>query len=187
MRLLLGQDRLVAEWVAQRIERVESGEDFGPCAAIGVINSDGVIVGGVVYNNYRERYADIELSFASDATAVIYDRLKAGKQRNVSATRWLTRSIICGLLSYPFDQLHCQRVTGVTPRKATSARRFLDQFGFKREGCVRRGFGDDDAIISGLLRDEWLTSKWVNPALARAQRAGRVDHRQEHAQSARSA
>ena len=35
----------------------------------------------------------------------------------------------------------------LTPKRAKEARRFIDVFGFKREGVVRRGFGDDDAIV----------------------------------------
>lgn len=178
MNLLFGQDAFVAAWVAQRIDHVSSGEDFGPCAAIGVMSSEGLMLGGVVFNNYRPRYRDIEVSFAAEATAEIRDRATRERTRQVSAARWLTRPIICGLLSYPFAQLNCQRITGVTPRKATSARRFLDHFGFKREGLVRRGFGDDDAVISGLLREEWLSSKWVKPPPLR-ESAGRVEDRQE--------
>ena len=152
MRLRYGDDAVVAAWVAARIEHVQTGADFGPCKAIGVENSRGELIGGVVYHNYMPSVGNIELSFAS------------------SGSKWLTRSLICGLLSYPFDQLQCQRVTGVTPRRATSARRFLDQFGFKREGCVRRGFGTDHAIISGLLREEWQASKWARPRPDRLER-----------------
>ncbi|HXQ10980.1 MAG TPA: GNAT family protein [Caulobacteraceae bacterium] len=75
--------------------------------------------------------------------------------------RWLTRNLIRQILSYPFDQLGCQRITAITPKKARAARAFLDHFGFKREGVVRRGFGSDDAIISGLLKREWMRSRWV--------------------------
>lgn len=181
MRLVLGQDALVADWVARRIRHVGQGVNFGPCSAIGVMDSQGVLVGGVVYHSWREAYRDIELSFAADADAEVRDRIKANGTRMVSGRRWLTRPIVCSLLSYPFEQLGCNRITGVTPRKATSARRFLDHFGFKREGCVRQGFGDDDAIVSGLLRREWLASKWVKP-LPERQRVGRVDDRQEHPQ-----
>lgn len=145
MKVLFGYDAAVADWVAARIAHVGRGENFGPCAAIGVIDAAGRLLGGVVYHNWQESTGNIELSFAADTP------------------RWLTRRIIGELLRYPFWQLGCIRVTGVTPRKATSARRFLDKFGFKREGLVRKGFGNDDAVISGLLRTEWEASKWSRP------------------------
>jgi RimJ/RimL family protein N-acetyltransferase len=75
--------------------------------------------------------------------------------------RWLTRNLIRQILAYPFDQLACQRLTAITPKKARAARAFLDHFGFKREGVVRRGFGADDAIVSGLMKREWVRSRWV--------------------------
>lgn len=144
MRLVVGEDAVVAAWVAARIPHMaRNGLDFGPCAAIGVVSETGEPLGGVVYHNYRPHCADIELSFAS------------------ASPKWLTRPLIRGLMAYPFDQVGCQRVTGVTPKRAKEARAFLDKFGFKREGVVRFGFGDDHAIISGLLRKEWEQSPWA--------------------------
>ncbi len=144
MRLLYGQKEFVAHWVASRIPLMENvvatnppGEAFGNCNAIGVINDAGVCVGGVVYHNWQQFFRTIDLSFAADDP------------------RWLTPTIIRALLSYPFDDLGCQRVTALTPKRNRRARRFLDRFGFKREGCVARGFDSDDAIISGLLVEDW--------------------------------
>jgi len=146
MRLVLGRDAEVADWVGRRIPHVGSGEAFGPCAAIGVAAEDGQLQGGVVFSNWQPGCRSIEASFASETP------------------RWLTRRIIGAILAYPFDQLDCQRITAVTPRRAKAARRFLDAFGFKREGLVRKGFGDDDAVVSGMLRREWEASRWRNRA-----------------------
>jgi RimJ/RimL family protein N-acetyltransferase len=139
MRLLIGQDRLVAQWVAARIPKMaEHGlADFGPSTAIGVLNGDGDLIGGVVYHNWQPAFRTIELSFAS------------------TTPRWLTKTLITALLAYPFKQLDCARVSALTPRKAASARAFLDQFGFVREGVHWRAFGDDDAISSCLKRKDW--------------------------------
>jgi len=142
MRLVIGADAAVAAWVAARIPQMTGAADFGPCVALGVVAEDGQPLGGVVFHNYQARFRGIEASFAS------------------STPRWLTRRLISDILAYPFEQLDCLRVTAVTPRKAASARRFLDTFGFKREGLVRLGFGNDDAVVSGLLRREWARSRW---------------------------
>jgi RimJ/RimL family protein N-acetyltransferase len=142
MRLVVGRDAAVAEWVGSRIPHVGSGEGFGPCVALGVEGEDGPLIGGVVFSNWQPGCRSIEASFASDTA------------------RWLTRRLITQILSYPFGQLGCQRITAITPRKAKAARRFLDAFGFRREGLVRKGFGDDDAVISGMLRREWEGSRW---------------------------
>lgn len=136
MRLVIGRDAAVADWVGTRIPHVGGGGAFGPCAALGVEGKSGALIGGVVFSNWQPSCRSIEASFASDTP------------------RWLTRGLIAQIMAYPFDQLGCQRVTAITPRKAKAARRFLDAFGFKREGLVRKGFGDDDAVVSGLLRRE---------------------------------
>jgi RimJ/RimL family protein N-acetyltransferase len=168
MKLLFGSDLFVADWVAQRIPSAarrmhesELGQAFGPATAIGVVDSRGELVGGLVYHAYDKWCRSIELSCAA------------------TTGRWLTREIVCALLRYPFDQLSCVRVTCVTPRRATSVRRFLQHLGFKREGLVRRGFGNDDAIILGLLRNEWRRSRWVQPLAERKTPSEVVDLGQE--------
>lgn len=142
MRLVLGRDAEVAAWAAERVAHM-AGESFGPCVAMGIVSEAGEPLGAVVYHAYRPTYRTIEISFAT------------------STPRCLTRRLIKALLSYPFGQLDCVRVTAVTPRSARPARRFLEHFGFKREGLVRKGFGADDAVIYGLLKREWLSSKWM--------------------------
>lgn len=147
MRLVWGTSGDVAgacvgEFVAARIAHMSRAADFGDFAACGVLGTDGALIGGVVFNGYRPTYGSIEVSFAAE-------------RRN-----WLTRPVITAILRYPFDQLGVQRLTAVTPRKAASARRFLERFGFRREGLVRQGFGSDDAVISGLLRSEWDRSRF---------------------------
>lgn len=143
MRLVLGRDAMVATWVAHHIAHVGDVDGFGPCAAIGVESDDGQPLGGVVYSQYQPAFRSIEISCAA------------------TSRRWLTRPLVRGIMSYPFDQLHCQRVTAITPRRNKPSRSFLETFGFKREGLIRKGFGDDDAVIYGLLEKEWRASRWV--------------------------
>lgn len=143
MRLLLGQSEAVASWVAYRIPQMSTGADFGPCQAVGVVTQDGQrLVAGVVFHNFQRAFQNIEVSFAADTPA------------------WLTRNVARGILALPFQQWDCQRITSLTPKKNKAARAFLEKFGFKREGCVKKGFGTDDMIISGLMRDEWAAHRW---------------------------
>lgn len=140
MRLAVGYDAQVADWVGKRIPHMGDSEAFGPCAAIGVVNDDGYLVAGVVFHNYVERYRIVEISMAA------------------SNVRWASRATLTGLLAYPFEQLNCVRVTTITPRKNKRALTFNRKLGFKQEGIVRRGFGSQDAVICGLLAKEWRES-----------------------------
>jgi RimJ/RimL family protein N-acetyltransferase len=110
------------------------------------------IRGVALYHGYSPRYRGIEISFVLDQRAGI--------------RTWLTPAVIAGIMSYPFTQLDVLRVTAAVPaRKATvPARRFLEQFGFKREGLARLGFGEyGDAVIYGLTAKDWSESRF-NPA-----------------------
>lgn len=145
MRLVWDQSDAVAAWVAKRCPYVVRG--FDPCVAAGVVSEDGrVLLGGVVFHHFHPEFKTIEVSLAA------------------ITPRWLTRRILQQLMAYPFDQLKCQRITTGTPKKYKAARKFLQTFGFKHEGTVRKGFGNDDAIISGLMAWEWRRSKWAPPA-----------------------
>ena len=115
------------------------------------------LIGGVVFNQYQPQYRNIEVSFAA------------------IRPNWLTPNLVTGILSYAFDQLDCNRITSLTPKKLRRARQFLQKFGFKHEGTVRRGYGDDDCIISGLLKSEWQAHRFNK---------GRVDVQAETARSA---
>ncbi len=165
MNLLFGYDAMVAHWAAQRIPHVGTGPEFGPCAALGVVDDQGNIGAACVYHGFQPKFGGMEISFA------------------LEHPRFLSRSIISGLLSYPFAQVACVRVTACTPLKATSTRTFLETLGFKREGVVRRGFRTDDAVIYGLLAKEWARSPFnLNrrrdvPPLPIPRRVSRVQER----------
>ncbi len=135
MRLATGFDAVVAQWVADRIPGVDG---FGPCAALGVVDTQDNLVAGVVFHDYQPQYANIQVSFASERAD------------------WLTPRLLRSILSYPFQQLGVARITTLTPKRNRAARQFLRKFGFFHEGTIRKGFGDDDAIVSGLLKTEWL-------------------------------
>lgn len=156
LHTLYGHDRDIAHWVAERIphlrprlQHFEHGMVFGPCAAIGVVDDLGALIAGVVFHGYDPFTGNIEVSCASDTP------------------RWGNREIFREILRYPFSQLSCTRCTAVTPRRAppgaTSPRKFLEGLGFVREGSVRRGFGSENAIIYGLLAEEWATGRFCAP------------------------
>lgn len=152
LSLLFGHDAEVAHWVTERIPHAAVripyfplGQVFGPSVALGVMDEQGTLLAGVVYHAHDPFVRSIEVSCASDSA------------------RWANREVFRSLLRYPFGQLQCQRITAATPRSATSTRQFLEGLGFKREGSLRRAFGDDNAIIYGLLAEEWAAGRFCRP------------------------
>lgn len=146
MRLLFPTNEtdspLMAAWAAMRIPHM-NGQGFGPCSAIGWATEEGGMAGVAVYHNHQPQYGNIEMSFV------------------VANPHTLNRHLLSALLRYPFAQLGVKRITVITPSsETTSVWRFLEKFGFQHEGRVRKGLGDDDALIWGLLQSEWVRHRY---------------------------
>lgn len=143
MKVCIDRSGAVARWVASRIPLMDGTLGFEDKAvSFGVLSDDGVPLGGVVFTDWQPAYRSIQISFAS------------------ASPRWLTPRLVTSILEYPFAQLACRRLTSITPSQTASALKFLNKFGFSREGLIRRGFGTDDAIISGLLAEEWAEHRF---------------------------
>jgi RimJ/RimL family protein N-acetyltransferase len=135
LKLIYGQDARVAEWVRSRAPHAENG--FEKYVAIG-IESEGDLIAGCVYNDFRGHA--MHVSIAS------------------SSPRWATKRTLQALFDYPFRQLHVERLTAYTGKSMASVRTFLVRLGFVEEGVIRKGFADDDAVIYGMLRKE---CRWI--------------------------
>jgi RimJ/RimL family protein N-acetyltransferase len=142
LRLVLGRDEIVGLWAEARIPHMSLAH-LGAYVSMGIEDTKGDLRGAVLFHGYAPQYRGIEISFA------------------LESPRYLSRSIIQGVFSYPFNQLGAMRVTAATPgsKSARRARRFLETFGFKREGLARLGFGEfGHAVIYGLTQRDWAES-----------------------------
>lgn len=134
MRLVIGQDRIVAKLVSSLIT-FEPG-DFAESTAIGV-DRDGRLIGGFVFTNWSPEAGVIEVSFGG------------------IEPHWLSRQVLYGVFSYAFDQIGCQMVCSRTPASLKSAARIAKAYGFKQV-TVPRLFGrHEDGIISTLTVEDW--------------------------------
>jgi RimJ/RimL family protein N-acetyltransferase len=137
VKLVVGQDEALGRWAVSRIPHVGSVQALGEFAALGVADDERLLA-VCIYHRWVPEYASCELTFAADSP------------------RWATRGMVRGILAVPFVQYQCQRVAAVIPHDNTRAERMVKGFGFKREGCARRGFGGKrHALIYGLLRSEY--------------------------------
>jgi RimJ/RimL family protein N-acetyltransferase len=110
--------------------------------ALGV-TKDGVMIGGVLYTEYREiapgEY-DIRMTCAGEPG-------------------WLTKATIRIFFEYPFKQLNCIRVTSLVAKPNKKSRALSERLGFKLEGCIKDGFGTGrDGIVMGMTRK---ACRWI--------------------------
>lgn len=137
MKLLLGQDRAVAEWVCERIPHVADAASLGQSVAVGVTDGREMLA-GCVYHNWAEAYGNIEITFAA------------------ASPRFATRAVIRDLLAFPFLQWGCRRVSLVVPHDAARVVKFVTGIGFVREGALRHFFAPKrHALVFGMLRKEF--------------------------------
>lgn len=144
--LIVDEPRLL-DWCASRIPHVGSAAGWRAERAQALGIGDGAdILAVMVVHDFERQHGNAQISMAS------------------CSARWASRSVIATLLSYPFGQLGCQRLTTLIPASNARAIRFNEGLGFKREGLARRGFGSEDCVILGLLRED--APAWTR-ALAR--------------------
>lgn len=138
MQVVGGADRVIGQWVAERIPHVAHVDALGKFAALAVVDDAGEIVAGCVYHNYVPAYGVCDITFAADTP------------------RWATRQNIATMLGVPFLQYGCQRVTCVTPAANKAAIRFLTGLGFVKEGAHVGAFGHGQTALSfRLLRHNY--------------------------------
>lgn len=136
--VIYGQDELVRNWVAERVDE----DRFQNDVAIGLAE-DGELIAGVVYNMFTG--PSISMHVAA-----------------MPGRRWMTKDFLWRAFAYPFIQLGCQRVTGLVREDNLDAQRFDEHLGFVREGLLRSACEDgQNMILYGMLRKEcrWLEIK----------------------------
>ncbi|TAH36529.1 MAG: N-acetyltransferase [Alphaproteobacteria bacterium] len=135
-KILYGADSLVAKFAINLLQ--PDVDDFGPCSTIGIIDDDKLIA-GVIFNHYYG--TDIQATIAS------------------ISPYWASRKILGKIFSYPFLQLQCQRITAQTRENNSEAIDFLKRLGFKQEGVLRQWYGNEAALVFGMIKSECI---WIN-------------------------
>ena len=140
--MIYGMDAAVAKWAGDRL----GISDWGPCKAIGVMRH-GDLAAAAVFHQYR--HPNIEISFV------------------VANPRWQTPGAVRAIMSYPFVQLDCRRLTATTEATNQRARAFLCRLGFNEEGYHPDAFSSGDAVTYGLLRKD--AARWLKEDKARGE------------------
>ncbi|PDT23909.1 GNAT family N-acetyltransferase [Rhizobium hidalgonense] len=117
----------IAAWVGGKI-----GVAFHPpFAAIAQVQG-GRIIAGYVFNVWTEH--DVEVSLAADR---------------------LSKTLMRAAFRYVVDQLGCRRATFRTRTDNVPAQRALESLGARLEGRQRAYFGDCDALLYGIMKEDF--------------------------------
>lgn len=130
MRIIL--DPRIGDWVAERAEQ-RFGVPFKDHAGLAVVSSTGKIMAGVVYDEYDQNNKTIQMSCAIDDP------------------RCLTKNILRGLFSYPFENLKCYRVWYQTPHVNERLVKLSEILGFTKEAVLKNHFGQNHAVVGRML------------------------------------
>lgn len=128
MRVVVGRDFEVATFVGGILEEAFSP----PYVTIGVA-SHGRLVGGAVFNGFTG--SDVELTIAGFGI--------------------LSRGVMRAFAHYAFEQAGCRRVSMTVRTSNHLVHRLAGRCGFKIEGVKRRAYGNEDAILYGLLPEDF--------------------------------
>ena len=140
MKLIFGEDHLVANWVAKKLSNFDCGSDFGLFRAIGIQHGRKMIA-GAVYSNYRD--FDVEFHIAS------------------VSEKWCQKGILSKLLDYPFIQLGCVRMTSTIAADDQRTLRLAKGIGFVIERLLKKGYGGKKgANIMGIMKEKAMG--WIN-------------------------
>lgn len=129
--LLFGRDEAVAQWVARGLKV----NFHPPYVAVGVLGSDGALVGGAVFNEMTGR--NVDFTYYGPGT--------------------LRRDVARKFAHFAFVGLKVLRVTCRTRRRNRALTRTLPKLGFRYEGTMRCYYGasrGDDGIQYGLLASD---------------------------------
>lgn len=150
--IVLGHDAYVSSWVMERLPIKFRNPDWGPFRSIGV-SYNGQLVAGIVYNQWSEETGDLQMTIAA------------------SSPHWASRAILRVLFGYPFVTLGARRVTAVTNQRNKKTKSLLKRLGFQHEGCKRNLYGNEGALIYGMLRHECV---WIKDTV----NVGTIQHPQ---------
>ncbi len=140
MRLVWGLDCPVGGYVAAQFPIAAERGGFEVWRAIGIANSEGKLVGGIVLTDYRGH--DVELTIFLDTPQA------------------LSRNLLHQLFTWAFEQQGFKRLTAHVSKRNKRSRRFVEGLGFKLEGVKKLGFHDGaDECVYGMTYNNcrWLT------------------------------
>ena len=132
MDLVTNNPQPFVDWLKERL-RLDKIQGEENAQAYG-FTRDSTIVGSFVFSEYTGN--DVHMYCASDNPKIFQRRyLKA-------------------MFDYCFDDLKVCRVSAMCNESNLRSRKLISGVGFKQEGRLRKYFGNEDALVYGLLKED---------------------------------
>jgi RimJ/RimL family protein N-acetyltransferase len=137
VKLLFGQSQAVVDFVQANIgiDGIERG--FGNCQAVGVVDGNGALVGGMIYHDWSPERGVIELSIAA------------------TNPRWITRDVLQFMMDYPFITCGCQMLYQRNAASNERANNILRRWGYNEIKIPRMLGRDKDGVVFTLYAEQW--------------------------------
>ena len=120
------------DWVKDRLRLTKiTGQD--QAQAYGFVE-DQQIIGSFVFSEYTGN--DVHMYCVSDNPKIFQ------------------RRYIKAMFDYCFDDLKVCRVSAMCNESNLRSRKLISGVGFKQEGRLRKYFGNEDALVYGLLKED---------------------------------
>ena len=130
-KIICHYDKLVIPWAVDRLKGVDGFSNYA--TSIGLVLDDE-IVAAVIYDDYREKNKDINVSIVSEK---------------------LTKEFLNLAHAYPFKHLGCNRMTALIEKNHKKSRKFVERLNFSLEGvCRKASWRGKDLCIYGLLKED---------------------------------
>lgn len=143
MRLLWGHDQYVADEIACRFPHIAKLGGWTPYKAVGFVNKDDMLVGGVVLSDCD----------GNDAKASIWS----------CDPKFLTKQNLSVMFDWAFNIDGLTRVSVEVAACNKRSLRLVKGIGFRLEGIIPRGWvgGEDDKYLLGMLKENcpWIKEK----------------------------
>jgi RimJ/RimL family protein N-acetyltransferase len=154
LRYVYGQDKAVAQFVAQLIPHIDPAGFPSRAIAIGIVNTNNDPVAGIVYYNWNQRAGTVDIAAAARPSA-----------------RWVSRETLHRALGHAFDGLHCQMVVMRVLASNLSLLRQMHAFGCTLITVPRLYGRADDGVICTYTVEQWGASRFNRPAAAQQKEA----------------
>ena len=117
------------------------GDGFGRCKTIGVIDSEGRLIAGLVYFHFDPNAETIEFGAAA------------------TTPRWFNRAVYRRMFEYPFIECGCQMLYGRVRADNEHLLSLLARVNFNLTMVPRMYGRSEDGVLCTITDDQWLDGR----------------------------